>query len=475
MGTDCSHGGLRAASSLRVLGSVHGSRNCMGSETATLYLALEGPVVIATRSYQEDGINFALKRKRAMIADAPGLGKTFQATEIIERANAFPCIIVAPLYLTVRWAEWIKTQYPLRTVSMSRKNDYLVRDYMLSQSADYYICNLQMLRDVDFYSWPTHKAIIFDESHHLKNRDSKQAQGALKLSLRNPEYIIELTATPIKREPDDLFMQLRILRPELFKSYHTFVNTFCVTGSTPWSLQVLGIKNKSELMKLLDLIMIRRTYAEVGIELPEVIETVIDIEFTPEQRKAYNDLKYHLTLQAPGSLETVSYMWMIQALQTLRRMTACAEKIDGVVNLALESPDPMIFTHFVSTAKKIAEELKIVPITGASSVYEREAIARKSKMCVATMDSISEGVDLSHFKTVIFAEEDYTPGSNFSALSRIHRFGVDLNEPLLQYCLHVKNTVDETVHNVSRGRQETINLLDMRNLVKESLKEGDTI
>src|SRR5690242_2397775 len=60
------------------------------------------------REYQIDGINFLKNNKRAILADAPGLGKTFQSCE----AAVLPALVTCPLTLVQQWAEFIVDQYP---------------------------------------------------------------------------------------------------------------------------------------------------------------------------------------------------------------------------------------------------------------------------------------------------------------------------------------------------------------------------
>lgn len=426
--------------------------------------------MITARPYQEAGIAWALNKKKCMIADAPGLGKTYQALEVIDRVGAFPCIIFCPGHLVEQWAQFIKAQYAWKghAVSYAKKADFYIRDWALQEKADFYVANIEMLRDADNYNWPIAKSLIFDESHHLKNRNSKQSIGALKLVFRfKPEYVLCLSATPIKKEADDLFAQLRLLRPDIFRSYDTFVQTFCETEQTPWALKVIGIANKLDLMKLLELVMLRREYGDeaVKMQLPELIESVIPITFNDKQRIAYNTLRDDLILRAEG-FDDIPYMWAIQALQTLRRMTATDEKIQAVVDLAEDAGACVVFTHYKDTAKRIAALLKVQAITGDIPAPGRAELAKAQRIVVATIDSLTEGVDLSYMDTVIFAEEDYTPGSNFQAMSRVRRFGADVTKPIIKYCVHVEDTIDERIHAITERRHSTAQSLlsDVLNL-----------
>src|SRR5437870_8976612 len=75
-------------------------------------------VGLTARPYQEEGARFLFNRKRAMITDAPGLGKTPQAAF----ASEPPVLIVCPTYLTKQWSEWLTTHIPTRSVLLARGN-----------------------------------------------------------------------------------------------------------------------------------------------------------------------------------------------------------------------------------------------------------------------------------------------------------------------------------------------------------------
>ena len=42
--------------------------------------------------YQKEGILYGLDKKRLIIGDEPGLGKTLQSIGIVDTANSYPCL-----------------------------------------------------------------------------------------------------------------------------------------------------------------------------------------------------------------------------------------------------------------------------------------------------------------------------------------------------------------------------------------------
>ena len=54
-------------------------------------------------TYQREGIIFGLEKKRLLIGDEPGLGKTLQSIGIVDTANAYPTLGICPSSLKISW------------------------------------------------------------------------------------------------------------------------------------------------------------------------------------------------------------------------------------------------------------------------------------------------------------------------------------------------------------------------------------
>lgn len=53
--------------------------------------------------YQREGIAYGLDKKRLIIGDEPGLGKTLQSIGIVDTADAYPCLVISPSSLKINW------------------------------------------------------------------------------------------------------------------------------------------------------------------------------------------------------------------------------------------------------------------------------------------------------------------------------------------------------------------------------------
>ena len=426
---------------------------------------LDEVVGLNHRDYQTEGTHFLWTHKRGMITDAPGLGKTPQAALAAE----LPAIIVCPTYLTGQWSDWLSEHFPERTNAVARGNRFARIDVITDLTLDWLIINKEMLRTHRkemLVVAPHYKTVIFDESHHLRNRTAEHSKGAAELAKIIPRCY-ELSATPIWKEVDDLYMQLHILFPDLFNSYWDFVDKWCIASADRYSTKVVGVKKSmiKELEELLDIVRIGRTYEQAGRDLPPVIENSIKIDFTRQTRKMYDTLKdgYRLRIQGEPDVLMTSAM---EVLHTLRQVTSY-EKVDAILETIEDTESYhngryVVFTWYKDTAEQIWSEVHertgAVLITGDKSPVERRELALSGKPIIATLGSLSEGIDLSHCRMVIFAEEHWPPGSNVQSLARVRRERqVESNvEPVLVYYVMVNKTIDEDIHNINRRRSASI-------------------
>ena len=67
----------------------------------------EIPLKMTLFPYQANGVAYAIDKKRVIIGDQPGLGKTAQAIAAVMATNQFPCLVICPSSLKINWKrEW---------------------------------------------------------------------------------------------------------------------------------------------------------------------------------------------------------------------------------------------------------------------------------------------------------------------------------------------------------------------------------
>ncbi len=89
-------------------------RDLSAGETSDLLVEGLGAELLP---YQRAAVEYALERRRVILADEPGLGKTAEALATLEAAEAFPAVIVCPPHLTEYW--WTETRRWLHARSVT--------------------------------------------------------------------------------------------------------------------------------------------------------------------------------------------------------------------------------------------------------------------------------------------------------------------------------------------------------------------
>lgn len=396
------------------------------------------------RDYQTTAIEFLISKKRGACYDDVGLGKT-----LVGLLAAKPPVLVAcPTYLIPQWNTLIRQQFPLQTCLPCTGASH-ERALKLTLKADWHIINIEMLRS---HKFPVqYNTFLIDEAHHLRGRTALQAKNASKLARRIPNHI-QLTATPIKKDISDFFMQLQLIDYENFHSYGKFLDDWCLYHEDNYGIKIIGPRDVNAFREMLAKYGIRRSYKDTARELPELIESVVSIEGTPEWQKLYRECKNYYTL------ESIYFANGSQVYSALRQIIASKQKLEYLTDLISDLPNDdgvVIFSDYRSSAELVAKTLNVPYIHGGIKPADRIQIAKENKIISATIESLSEGADLSAKSTIIFFEEVHSPGSMHQAKGRVVRDRANI-APVRCYYLHMKNSLDERIHAAQLGGTSTI-------------------
>lgn len=417
-------------------------------------LHLPATLDVMSRPYQLDGAAWLQQQKRALLADDAGLGKTIQATMAATR----PVLVTCPTYAVLQWADVIESEYPNETIAVAGVGNRQQRHHALTGNnptamvgpapADWTIVNTDMHRG---YYLPDVETWIVDEMHHFRNREAERSKLANEYAQRIPR-IFGLTATPVFKDVTNLWHLMNMLDPVEWSSYWRFFQEYAkTTGDAGWGAnKVIGIWNPKKLERELIPYMLRRTYKDVGLFLPDQIDKDVLLEFNDAERKLYRQVKEQYVY------EDIPLTSQGAVLRTLRACTVAA-KINAAKDILEDNPEPtVVFTWYRDSAEDMAEAIKGIVITGDDDPDKRAYLAKgaiaANKPVVATIASLSEAVDLSACKQVIQLEEDYVPGSMYQERRRFVRWTPD-ERPVVIHNLRVRNTVDGDVHRAVMSRQ----------------------
>ena len=257
--------------------------------------------------FQLAGIEYASTRKRTLIGDPPGLGKTIQAVGFGNLKTAKSILIICPASLKDNWTkEWKKWDLHNRTISQPRKkvrtkteNYKIVKRWTEDEwlDTDVHVINYEMVAKFKETHPPEgFDLVIIDEAHYLKNEDAQRTiavfghQGRWAnrpnhkkhIPVTDPikaEWMIALTGTPLESRPKDLWVLCKNFDPDgLGKNKIAFEKRYCNAWAAPWGWDNSGESNLHELQERLRLsFMVRRNKEEVLPDLPPKRRQIIEI------------------------------------------------------------------------------------------------------------------------------------------------------------------------------------------------------
>lgn len=440
---------------------------------------------VSPYDYQQEGILFGLRKKRFLIGDEPGLGKTLQSIGVIDCARAYPCLVICPSSLKINWQREFekfadvkalvldnatRTTFPyLLTMKM-----YQVAIVNFESLRKYFVWDIKTngafrLKDVVFSpSINIFKSVIIDESHRVKDPGAQQTIFT-KGICTGKRYIAMLSGTPVVNRPEDLIAQLSIMErlADDFGGRGKFLSDYCSFGKEQEDEQAEALANLSE--KLYDKCMIRREKKSVLTELPEKTRTDLHVELDAESRKIYDtaaaDLREYLEQYTGCSDVEIRRKMRMEALvkfMTLRSLSAKGKIKQAVdfVNTFLANGKPLILFcsyHEIVDALKNTFP-KAVSVTGRDTLVEKQAAVDSfqnghAQLIICSIKAAGVGLTLTASSNVAFIEFPWTYADCCQCEDRAHRIGQKDN--VTCYYLLGRNTIDSALYNIIH-RKKTI-------------------
>jgi len=327
-----------------------------------------------------------------------------------------------------------------------------------------------------------HRAlVVIDESTTIKNPKAIRTKNALKLSTL-AKYRRILTGSPVTRDPIDLFSQCEFLDPAILghASYYSFKNRYTVQVRTNVGThtfnKVVGYKNLDELSHLLTPYSYR-VLKEDCLDLPEKIYTKRQVDLTPEQHKAYKEMKeIALTFFEDGSVLSASTV-MTQLLRLhqiscghlvtesgetkvfknnrITELMDILEEVDGKVIIWANYRQD-IRTIYDTISKKYGKET-VATYYGDTPDDERQGIVQKFqdkdsslRYFVGNQQTAGYGLTLTAAKTVVYYSNNYDLEKRIQSEDRAHRIGQKSNVTYID--LIAEKTVDERIVKALRNK-----------------------
>lgn len=438
--------------------------------------------------YQKEGIIFGLNKKRLLIGDEPGLGKTLQSIGVVDCANAYPCLVVCPSSLKINWQrefeKFTNKQALVLENSVATTWPYLLKMGMhhvaivnYESLRKYFVWDIRKkdfrLKDVVFCpDIKIFKSVIIDESHRVKDPSAQQTKFVRGI-VEGKDYRILLSGTPVVNRPADLISQLSIIgRLQEFGGRSQFLSDYGGGEQTKGfaGKQDDETRNLDRLSaELYTRCMIRREKAKVLTELPDKTRTDLYVEISnrDEYMLAEADLAEYLrTYKECNDLEIRMKMRMeaLVKFMTLRSLSAkgkVKQAIDFAKNFLANGKPLILFCSL----HEIVDELKkafpqAVSVTGRDSMTMKQAAvdafqSGKAQLIICSIKAAGVGLTLTASSNVAFVEFPWTYADCCQCEDRAHRIGQKDN--VTCYYLIGKKTIDPVLYQIIHTKKSIAN------------------
>ena len=443
-------------------------------------------------NHQIDGVRFGLNKKKFLLCDDQGLGKTFQIINwvgCLEKTDDINKVLIVcgVNSLKYNWQSeisihsdekgWVLGTRFRKTTGKAYEGSTKDKLEDLDNLPDcrYIITNIETLRagaekiSKTKYHFPiaeklqelckngTISVIAFDEAHRSKEPTSLQSRAMMNVQAK---YMVAMSGTPLMNNPLDLYFPMKWLGYENH-SFYQFKQHYCTLGGWGGS-QVVGYKNLEEIRAMMEQIMLRRLKTEV-LDLPEKIRKIEYVDMTSKQAQIYKEVYNGVMSELQKikfSNNPLSMMirlrqatgWTGILSNTIKESAKMERMIELVNEIVASGQKAIIFSNWESMTEVAREKLKSYSpayITGATKADERmKEVERfqnddKCKVIIGTIGAMGTGLTLTAAQNVIFLDSPWNMALKAQAEDRAHRIGTKGTVSVITLCC--RDTIDERI------------------------------
>lgn len=420
--------------------------------------------------YQEVGASFLAQRDRAGLHDEMGIGKTAQFIRAINLCGHRRGLVAGPASLRANFIREYRKfgQYDLRICK-----GHTVHDYVAWQRGRYDIMVTSYELGTKWYQhWRTHGEFldfsVIDEAHYLKEMKTARTRAFMGVDACMSDCWAQwscqawhVTGTPIPNDPVDIYTFLRFVGA-MPLSLPDFIKRYFVTRRTTYGMRcTVRPEMAPELQALIENNRIRRTQAEIGIQLPPIFLTTALVD--GDDSRILDLLREHPGLDA-AILAALERGQMLPPqkdtpVATLRRLIGEAKAVPYAHQLLEElrftGDKRVVFGIHINALEYVRDFLvrngiHAVLVRGGTKDPDAEVQEfQNNPACqciVGNIKALGTGHTLTAACEIDMLESDFAPAGNAQAIKRIARIG-QVRKMRARF-ITLANSFDETVNGI---------------------------
>jgi len=327
--------------------------------------------------------------------------------------------------------------------------------------------------------------MVLDESHYIKNKDSKRTKAIMNLSLQQSvKYRYILTGTPVLNNLMEIFSQFKFLdRGETFgTNFFVFRAKYFQDLNAAWASKGNHFPNfvprKDAVEEINKLIYSKssRVMKDECLDLPPLIEQTLYVEMSPEQKKAYKQMKNEFITfvktkkeESKAVVAQLAITKLMKLQQILSGFVVDEEgevhdfqkvpKLDETKRLLQElTPNHKVilwccFQHNYKQLSRLCRELKIehVFLTGEQNTHEKQKSMRdfadvpSVRVVIANRRAGGIGVNLIAASYSIVFSRNFSLGEEEQSKARNYRGGSEIHDKIVKIDLCTCKTLDQEI------------------------------
>jgi SWI/SNF-related matrix-associated actin-dependent regulator 1 of chromatin subfamily A len=415
--------------------------------------------------HQKESIQKLVEKKKFILADDMGVGKTTSTIIAALESGAKKILIICPATLKINWKREIE--------NYSDKSVYIAEGKNFSGDADFVIINYDIIKNFHDTKKKTNSQImdanfdlvVVDEAHYIKNATAQRTKLINDL-VKNIDRLWLLTGTPMTSRPMDYFNLLSLVESPVAKNWLAYAVRYCqgyqfnAGGRKIWN--VTGASNLEELRDRTAGLTLRRLKENV-LDLPDKIITPIYLRLKSKMYEEIMGEYYDWYDKNPE--ESKSLTVQFTKLTKIRQVIA-DEKISQTIELAEnileQGKKVIIFCNFTDSLEKITEHFgnMAVKLNGSMSKVEKQYSVDqfqdndKIKVFVGNIRAAGVGITLTAAEAVIFNDLSFLPSDHAQAEDRSYRYGQKNN--VLVYYPIFENSIEGIIYDILNNKKQVI-------------------